>query len=95
MPAWFYVLRLRSDALYPGATTDLHRRYNEHCSGIACRTTRLDPPAALVHSEQFPTLSDARKREAQVKRWTRAKREALVAGDAPELRRLAKRREKR
>ena len=90
MAAWFYILRLRSGQLYVGATTDLERRWEEHVSGDACRTSKLDPPVAIVHTEEHPTFADARRREAQVKRWCRAKREALVAGDADTLQRLAK-----
>jgi predicted GIY-YIG superfamily endonuclease len=41
MPAWFYILRLKSGALYIGATTDLNQRYKDHCSGKACRTNLL------------------------------------------------------
>ena len=90
MSAWFYILRLRSGTLYPGATKNLEERYKAHLAGRACRTTRLDPPVALVHTEEFKTFSEARKREAQIKRWTRAKKEALVAGDAAKLKELAK-----
>jgi predicted GIY-YIG superfamily endonuclease len=90
MPAWFYVLRLKSGALYIGATTDLGQRYTDHCSGKACRTTQLDPPQKLLYSEELDSFSDARKREAQVKRWSRAKKEALVSGDMANLKALAK-----
>ncbi len=90
MPAWFYILRLRSGALYPGATTDLSRRYANHQSGRACRTTRLDPPLALVYFEEFATFSDARQREAQIKHWSRAKKEALVVRDRTRLHELAR-----
>ena len=31
--AWFYILRLRSGALYVGATTDIDQRYADHGSG--------------------------------------------------------------
>ena len=89
--AFFYILRLRSGQLYVGATEDLARRYQEHLSGEACRTTRLDPPVALLHAEEFPTFSQARTREAQVKRWTRAKKEALAAGDLDGLHIFAER----
>jgi len=89
---YFYILRLKSGCLYLGSTTNLIRRYKEHLSGKACRTTQLDPPIALLYHEQFPTFSDARKREAQVKRWTRAKKEALVAGELAKLKCLATRR---
>jgi len=90
MSAWFYILRLQSGSLYPGATADLKRRYEEHCNKRACRTTTLDPPIALVYSEKYETFSGARLREAQVKRWSRAKKETLVANDAAPLRNLAK-----
>ena len=94
MPAWFYILRLRSGTLYPGATSNLEERYKDHLAGKACRTTKLDPPVALVHSEAFETNVEARRREAQVKRWTRAKKEALVAGDKDKLRELSRSRRK-
>jgi putative endonuclease len=87
--AWFYMLRLRSGRFYTGATTDLEQRFKDHLSGSACRTTQLDPPVALVHSEEYQIFSDARKREAQIKRWSRAKKEALIAGDLNKLRQLS------
>ena len=90
MPAWFYILRLRSGALYPGATKNLEERYKAHSAGRASQTTKLDPPVALVHSEEFQTFTEARKREAQIKRWSRAKKEALVSGDSDKLRALLK-----
>jgi putative endonuclease len=95
MSAWFYMLRLKSGALYIGATTDMDQRYKDHCSGKACGTTKLDPPVALVLSEEFETNLEARRRESQVKRWSRAKKEALVAGDRTKLRKLSKPKKRR
>ena len=71
MPAYLYILRLQSGQLYIGSTTDLEQLYKDHCSGKACRTTKYDHPSELVYSESFATFSEARKREAQIKRWTR------------------------
>ena len=93
--AWFYILRLRSGGLYVGVTENLQQRYSDHLAGAACRTTFLDPPIGLVFSEEYGTFSDARKREAQVKRWSRAKKEALISGDLQGLKSLARSREKR
>ena len=93
MPAWFYILRLRSGVLYPGATTDLARRQDEHREGRACHTTALDPPVELVYSERFAAFAEARRRESQVKKWSSAKKEALVSGDRAKLRRLARSRD--
>ena len=90
MPAWLYILRLKSGQLYAGSTTDLDRRIEEHYSGHACRTTQLDPPVSLVYTEEFQTFSEARRREAQIKRWSRCKKEALVSGDLAKLKELAK-----
>ena len=85
-----YILRLQSGQLYIGSITNLDHRFAEHAAGRACRTTKLDPPLKLVYSESLPTFSDARKREAQIKRWSHAKKEALVVGDMDKLRELSK-----
>ena len=90
MSAWFYLLRLKSGRLYPGATTKLKSRLAAHFAGTACRTTKFDPPLAFVHTEEYATFPEARKREAQIKRWSRAKKEALVAGDGDQLKRLSR-----
>jgi putative endonuclease len=94
MPFWLYILRLKSGSLYVGATTNLKKRYKDHCSGKACRTTKLDPPVDIVYTESFESLSGVRNRELQVKRWSRAKKEALIAGDIVKLKELAKLRKK-
>ena len=90
MSAYIYILRLVSGNLYIGATEDLNKRYQDHRKGHACRTTSIDPPVGLVYSETYDSFSEARKREAQLKRWTRAKKEALIAGNTEKLRSLAK-----
>jgi len=90
MPAWFYVLRLQSGSLYTGATINLEKRFKEHLSRKACRTTALDPSLGLVYSEEFESFSEARGPEAQVKKWSRTKKEALISGDLPKLQELSK-----
>jgi putative endonuclease len=90
MAAAVYFLRLRSGALYIGSTTDLEQRLADHASGHGGRTTRIDPPDSLLLRETYPTFSAARHREAQLKRWSRAKKEALVRRDATTLRALSR-----
>jgi predicted GIY-YIG superfamily endonuclease len=90
-----YFLRLDSGALYIGASEDLEQRLTDHRSGRACRTTTLDPRIALLRTETLSTFSDARRREVQLKRWSRAKKEALIAGDTSSLRALSRSRESR
>ena len=88
MPAWLYILRLKSGQLYIGSTTDLKLRSKDHRAGKACRTTLLDPPVVLVFTEEFGTFSEARRREAQVKKWSRAKKEALISGNLTKLKKI-------
>jgi len=95
MPAWTYILRLRSGLLYVGSTCDLNSRRILHAQGKASRTTRADPPVELAWSEEHATFAEAHARERQIKRWTRAKKEALIRGDMRRLHELAKRASKR
>jgi predicted GIY-YIG superfamily endonuclease len=46
----------------------------------------------IEYTEEFATLGDARKRENQIKRWSRAKKGALIAGNCAKLHALAVRR---
>jgi len=94
MPGYFYILRLESGSLYCGSAHNLNKRLQQHCGGSACRTTTIDPPTAVVHSEAFEAYKEAYRREMQVKRWSRRKKEALIRGDLPELKRLARRRKR-
>lgn len=94
MSAWVYILRLRSGGLYVGATTNLDGRLKDHLKGIGARATSLDQPVELAYSELYENFSEARMREAQVKRWTRSKKEALISGNIEALRNLAKRRKR-
>jgi len=84
-----YILRLRSGALYVGCTIDFEVRLRDHEAGAACRTTSLDPPNALMLVEIHSHLQVARKRESQLKRWSRAKKLALINGDLAALRGLS------
>jgi putative endonuclease len=45
-----------------------------HQSGKGAKYTKSHKPLKIVHQEQFPTKSAALKREAEIKKWTRAKK---------------------
>lgn len=88
-----YFLRLRSGTLYIGASEDIEQRLEDHTDGQACRTTHRDPPGSFLRMEIYAAFSEARTREAQLKRWSRAKKEALIQGDLECLHALSKSRE--
>lgn len=85
---WVYILRCRDGALYVGQTDDVSRRVITHNEGRGARFTAARRPVAAVYVEPFETALSATARERQLKRWTRAKKEALVARDLPLLKRL-------
>ena len=85
---YVYVLRCADESLYIGSTSDVAARVLRHTEGSASHYTALRRPVRLVYSERHATRLQAIQRERQLKRWTRAKKEALIAGDVTSLRRL-------
>ncbi len=75
-----YLLRCGDGTLYTGVTTDLRRRLAEHRKGVASRYTRSRLPVTLVYSEACGGRSTALRREAAVKRLSRAAKERLIGG---------------
>ena len=88
-----YILELRSGALYIGCAHDLEARLTRHSTGVACRTTALDAPRKILFLEVHVSFAAARRREAQIKRWSRAKKIALIRGDLADLRDLSRSRD--
>jgi predicted GIY-YIG superfamily endonuclease len=83
-----YILRCADDSLYIGETGNLDVRLANHQAGTACRFTATRRPVALVYSEIQASRAASRARERQLKRWTRAKKEALIAGALGALKEL-------
>jgi putative endonuclease len=74
------MLRCRDGSLYTGATNDLGRRLAAHAAGRGGRYTRARLPVALAWSAPARGRSGALRREAALKRLTRAEKLALIAG---------------
>lgn len=77
---WFYLVRCSDNSLYSGIAVDTDRRVDVHNSGKGARYTRSRRPVTLVYREPHPDRSTALKREAEVKKWTRSKKEHLARG---------------
>ena len=73
-----YILANHSRTIYVGVTNDLTRRLFQHRNGDARGFTRRYAIQRLVHVETASNPSDAIAREKQIKRWTRAKKVALI-----------------
>ena len=81
MQFWVYLLRCADGSYYAGHTEDLEGRLWQHQQGICCDWTKRRRPVELVWCESAPTRYEALAFERRIKRWTRAKKEALIAGD--------------
>lgn len=79
MPHFFYLARCSDGSLYAGTCVDLLERECKHNEGRGAKYTRSRRPVAIVYHEEFETLSLARKREAEVKRFGKRQKEALAA----------------
>jgi len=88
-----YVLQLRSGKLYVGSSKDAETRFRDHVAGDACHTTKVDPPIAVLYVGILADFIQARRRETQIKKWSRAKKEAPIIGDALRLKRLSRSRD--
>ena len=76
-----YMLRCSDSSYYVGHTNDLEHRLAAHERGAIEGYTLSRRPVELVLSDQFSTRLEAFHRERQIKRWSRARKEALIKGD--------------
>ena len=65
--------------LYTVITTDVTQRVERHNKKKASKYTRMRLPVELIYQEEHPDKSFARKREIQIKNWSRDKKLALIA----------------
>jgi len=72
-----YLLRCRDGSLYTGITNDLPRRLASHDRGQASAYTRSRRPVALAYRELVSDRGSALKREAAIRRLSRAQKLAL------------------
>ena len=74
----------RHTVLYIGVTNSLERRASEHSLGLGSAFARQYNAHKLIYFEAYPDPTTAIAREKQLKRWRRAKKEALIAKRNPE-----------
>lgn len=90
--SWVYIMASRSRTLYIGVTNDLHRRVEEHKSGLVPGFTQKYRVNRLVYSQLFFAIRDAFAREKQLKGWRRSRKIELIERDNPFWEDLAERR---
>lgn len=89
---YVYILSNWNDSvLYIGVTNNLPRRLHEHQNGLADGFTKQYNVHKLVYFEQTNDIYAAISREKQLKKWNRAKKNALIASTNPQWVDLSKR----
>jgi putative endonuclease len=73
-----YIVRCKDGSLYTGYAHDPHARLQLHNNGRGAKYTRGRLPVRLVYSEACASLSDALRREYELKQWPRARKQALI-----------------
>lgn len=74
-----YMLTCADETLYIGSTNDIERRVRQHNEAkTGAKYTKARRPVVLAYMEPAASMSEARKREAELKRLTRPQKLALL-----------------
>ena len=89
--SYVYILKCSDNTYYTGITSNLEKRLLNHNSGFYpnCYTFNKRP-LDLVFYAEFTDINLAIEKEKQIKKWSKAKKEALIQGDYKDLVNLAK-----
>jgi putative endonuclease len=64
--------------LYIGVTENPEQRLKHHNENRGALFTKREAKFEIVFLEEYPSLSTARKREIQIKKWRREKKDLLI-----------------
>jgi putative endonuclease len=79
MPNFVYILECADQTLYVGSTNDLVKRLHQHNNlKSGAHYTKIRRPVKMVYSETLDDFGSARKRENEIKSWTRSEKLDLI-----------------
>ena len=87
---YVYILHCSDGSFYTGHTRDIASRMAMHNKGEGPAYTAARRPVTLSYAESRATEQAAVRREEQIKRWSRAKKKALLEGDINKLKLLSR-----
>ncbi|MGS2740915.1 GIY-YIG nuclease family protein [Sinomicrobium sp. M5D2P17] len=90
-----YIVKCSDDSLYTGLTNNLERRIKEHNNGLNKDSyTYRRRPVKLIFHQEFMQFEQAEIFEKKLKKWSRKKKLALIAGNSELLQTLSECRNK-
>ncbi|TXE08986.1 GIY-YIG nuclease family protein [Gelidibacter salicanalis] len=88
---YVYILKCSDETYYTGFTSNLEQRFMEHQSGKYKESyTYNRRPLLLEFYQEFVDPNQAIMIEKQIKKWSKAKKEALINNEFEKLPNLAK-----
>jgi len=73
-----YIIRNSVNNLYVGISENPQKRIEKHNHRIDAKFTKYVPNFKIVFLDSQDSIKDARKREIQIKKWSRKKKEFLI-----------------
>ena len=86
-----YILLCNDNTYYVGVTNDYSRRFEQHVNGVSKKSyTYPRRPLELVFIETFNDIKQAIAREKQIKKWSQAKKKALIDNNYQDVKKFAR-----
>jgi len=73
-----YMIKNADDKLYVGISENPDKRVSYHNQQRGAQFTKHGRNFHMVFKEEYQVLPEARKREIQIKKWSRKKKEVLI-----------------
>ncbi len=73
-----YMLKNAKNQLYVGVTKNIEKRLQYHSTNKGANFTKYKNRFGCAFIERYETLAEVRKREVQIKKWRRDKKEFLI-----------------
>ena len=89
--SFVYILLCFDNSYYTGVTNDVFKRFEEHQKGYDSKSYTFNRrPIQLVFYTSFNSIEIAIEKEKQIKKWSKAKKIALINGNFKDLPNLSK-----
>ena len=89
--SFVYILLCSDNSYYTGVTNDVFKRFEVHQKGYDSKSYTFNRrPIQLVFYTSFNSIEIAIEKEKQIKKWSKAKKVALINGNFEDLPNLSK-----
>ena len=80
-----YIIQCTNDSLYTGITNNIQRRFSQHLNKRGAKYFYGHTPKKVVYIENGHTRSSASRREAAIKKQSRAEKFHLIVSETNEV----------